>query len=776
MKKVDKRKRIPGPKAAALTLTGALLLSGFPVPAGVVDAADGKPVNEASQQATADLAKEAKVTKEQALKTAKEFAQVPADYKLASSHFETSWHDRAVPVWRFYWNRESNEKHAGFEVVVEAINGEVVALNWWQGDDQPASFPPKVNLQKAETIARDFVKQRFASRAGEVKLETREDPNARVPLGGPVTYPFAFVRLVDGIPFPQNQIMVNVNGNGEIVSVNYRWDTDLSFPAANVQVSPSDAERRLKERLDLHLRYIRTPGPMNIDNEKEEPQIFLGYLQPFAYDHTYVIDAKTGEILDPYGEKADSWEKPDYSPLVNEPLGNEPETPLHELTQERAVAAVKRFFPIAAELKLRDARYVEGWRGEGTAVWDLNWERREKDHAGYEWLRVVVDAKTGQILEVNREGKPLSENERPGEGKGMTKAAAKEKAVEWIKRLSPSYVHQVYYKGNANPWERHDAQRFHFYFERLVNGIPVHDQGINLQLDARTGEIVHYFVNWQDWKFPQPGQGLLGEAEAREQLLSPIGVELSYFVPEPRYWLPNDQERADRQKPILVYRLVNKVREGRPMFLDAESRQWRSLETGEIVRGRELPRDIKGHWAEKELELMYRYNAFEVQDGKVYPDEHIKRGELVKMLILAMHQGRFIYYGNREAAFADVKADSKYFPYVQAAAEQNLLDTSKKALKPEETIDREELAVLLTRALGYGPLAREADIFKLPFVDGDEIEAKGAVAIASGLGILPGEGDRFQPAAKVTRAQAAVAFYRFLQKRAEFTPERHPRY
>ena len=49
--------------------------------------------------------------------------------------------------------------------------------------------------------------------------------------------------------------------------------------------------------------------------------------------------------------------------------------------------------------------------------------------------------------------------------------------------------------------------------------------------------------------------------------------------------------------------------------------------------------DIDNHWAQNELQLMLDYQALDVKDGKVNPDQTIKRGELVKMLVIAMNGG-----------------------------------------------------------------------------------------------------------------------------------------
>lgn len=81
-------------------------------------------------------------------------------------------------------------------------------------------------------------------------------------------------------------------------------------------------------------------------------------------------------------------------------------------------------------------------------------------------------------------------------------------------------------------------------------------------------------------------------------------------------------------------------------------------------------------------------------------------------------------------------------------------------------MNREELAQLLVRALGYDKLANYSDLFNLQVKDATEVKLKGQVAIILALGILTTNEGNFTPAQDVSRAQAATAFYRYLQKRS----------
>ena len=83
--------------------------------------------------------------------------------------------------------------------------------------------------------------------------------------------------------------------------------------------------------------------------------------------------------------------------------------------------------------------------------------------------------------------------------------------------------------------------------------------------------------------------------------------------------------------------------------------------------------------------------------------------------------------------------------------------------RPGDPITREELAVMLIRALGYGPIAGLAEDDPLPFRD--VTTNKGHIAMAYELGLVSGMGnDLFVPDRYATREQAAVMLSRLYDK------------
>jgi hypothetical protein len=234
--------------------------------------------------------------------------------------------------------------------------------------------------------------------------------------------------------------------------------------------------------------------------------------------------------------------------------------------------------------------------------------------------------------------------------------------------------------------------------------------------------------------------------------------------------IPQGTMPAENQKPAtkLVYSLVPKYTQ-QSFFLDAVTGQWKDASTGEVITLDKIKvTDIEGHWAQNELQLMVDYQALDVVDGKVSPNKAITRGEMIKMLVIAMNGGRGgIQYGmERSASFKDVMNDSPFFAYVENAVDRGLIDRGVD-FNPNATMNREEMAQLIVRALGYKNLTKYNGIFNNKFTDGANLKNLGDVAIVVGLDIMSLSDGSFNPGQEVTRAQAAAAFFRYLQKRAE---------
>lgn len=113
-------------------------------------------------------------------------------------------------------------------------------------------------------------------------------------------------------------------------------------------------------------------------------------------------------------------------------------------------------------------------------------------------------------------------------------------------------------------------------------------------------------------------------------------------------------------------------------------------------------------------------------------------------------------------AFSDVARNAWYYTGIETALVHNVIDNTG-TFRPGAPITREEMAVMLVRALGYNTLAQAAAAFENPFAD--VTSNKGYITIASDIGMTKGTApDAFSPSMTAKREEAAAMLVRVYEK------------
>lgn len=113
-------------------------------------------------------------------------------------------------------------------------------------------------------------------------------------------------------------------------------------------------------------------------------------------------------------------------------------------------------------------------------------------------------------------------------------------------------------------------------------------------------------------------------------------------------------------------------------------------------------------------------------------------------------------------AFSDVAKGEWYYSNVETALKHNVID-SAGTFSPGASITREEMAVMLVRALGYNTLAQSAASFGNPFADVSS--NAGYITIASDIGMTKGTSTTtFSPTQTAKREEAAAMLVRVYEK------------
>lgn len=169
----------------------------------------------------------------------------------------------------------------------------------------------------------------------------------------------------------------------------------------------------------------------------------------------------------------------------------------------------------------------------------------------------------------------------------------------------------------------------------------------------------------------------------------------------------------------------------------------------------------ENHWAADAIERCVELGLF-----KGETPERFGVGNKMTRSAFAVVLCRFFGWQASEtprAIYSDVPLTAWYADEVQAAYEHGAITLQSGAFRPREHITREELTVMLVRALGCGGIAGLAQEDELPFWDVDT--NAGYIAMAYELGIVNGtSSETFSPKRTASREQAAVMLMRLYDR------------
>lgn len=171
--------------------------------------------------------------------------------------------------------------------------------------------------------------------------------------------------------------------------------------------------------------------------------------------------------------------------------------------------------------------------------------------------------------------------------------------------------------------------------------------------------------------------------------------------------------------------------------------------------------DIIGHWAEQDINDMAEKGIVSgVTKTTFEPDRSVTRAEFAALMVRALG----LKQAGGENAFKDVSEGAWYVDDVAAAAAAKLMEGYDGYFRPDETITRQEMAVVIMKA--YVFLGKTPETGKLAqFADQDEIAdwAKAYVDQAISSGLISGmTSDTFAPEANATRAQVTSLIKRLI--------------
>lgn len=171
------------------------------------------------------------------------------------------------------------------------------------------------------------------------------------------------------------------------------------------------------------------------------------------------------------------------------------------------------------------------------------------------------------------------------------------------------------------------------------------------------------------------------------------------------------------------------------------------------------------HWANAAIKsLAAKHIVSGINEKQFAPQANVTRAEFAAMLIRALG-----VKAEGTASYSDVEAGKWYSAYVATASKLGIIKgRSNSAFAPNETISREEMAVMIMRAYEVRKGAAAASAAEeTTFTDSSQISkwAEASVAAAAKLGLVQGRANEtFAPKGKMTRAESAQVIYKLLGK------------
>lgn len=177
--------------------------------------------------------------------------------------------------------------------------------------------------------------------------------------------------------------------------------------------------------------------------------------------------------------------------------------------------------------------------------------------------------------------------------------------------------------------------------------------------------------------------------------------------------------------------------------------------------------DTKNHWAEDVISSMSRQNILAgYPDGTFRPNEQVTRAQFASMLVRTL---KLVESPAGAAKFHDVSPGAWYSGTIGAAVEAKLVaGYSEHTFAPNDLITREQMAVMIARALSGGKIPYDPEDKTLEhYSDLQDISlwARPSISLMVNYGITRGrEINQFNPQGKASRAESAVALQRMLQQ------------
>lgn len=682
------------------------------------------------------------ISLEKAITIAKEAFNLKTDgYKL---NYEYSENQNGKNLWRLSWNK-SEEPSSNIYVTVDSDTGDITSMNRWDYSNTIPSKIPAYSKDQALKKAQEIVKKLQPANFGQTKLYEKTQYGSEPYYTSQDAYTFKFIRIINGIEMQDNGITITLDKNTlEMKAYSFDWDKG-PFPDASKAISLEEAKKIFKEELGIELSYRLVYNY----KEKTETPILVYALK----DSNLPIDALTGKVIPNsiirYGLEKSASE--DTAANAGGVLTPEEQSTVDSnsklISKDAAIAVVKKYVAEANAFQLENANlYTNEVRKIST--WHLSWTKDNGKDKSRSYLSAVVNADTSELISFYLSGDEFNADEDAAPK--YTEAQAKEIAERFIKEQQPEKFAATEYRENkqiselAKIYPPTQTTSYSFRYINKQNGALCPFNSFNVVVNPQTGKIQSYSMEWVNINLPST-EGAMTLEDAYKALFNSLDFSMQYIR---NYDYTNNGNAAPEIK--LAYVLENfsgMIDSKNGAVLDYNGKPVKEFQKTEFS-------DIKGHKAEKDIQLLVDMGIIVDESGKFNPNEKLLQKDFIKMIVLALDP----YY----STYSDASED-EYEKYYRIAFERKII--SEKEKLPNAQISRQIAAKMLVRALNVGFVAELSDIYVLPFKDAKSVgtQYKGYAAIAAELGIVTPENGYFNPPRHVLRGEAATMLVNFLK-------------
>jgi len=656
------------------------------------------------------------------------------DFSMGEAHY---FNDDKTIRYELSFHKTIDGKDVYGDFTFKGEDLELEYFHYQPANIADALYPVKYSETEAKKIAQDFLKK--LPNTANYKL--REDNwygdfgfSFSRPLSEPITYSFTYSPTHNGVPLINENLNITVLANGEVTDM-YRSTESTSkatFDNLDQKKNESDILTQVRENLSVDLRYV-----IDTNYQTGESIAKLAYMPPSSFAGVHALN---GQWKTMNGFTTEVPKEKEVEKLASQPLEPRKKNVTVEEVEELAKSFLKDDSG-KSELQIDSISERENENGE--TIYSVNYMYHIKT-GGY-GTSFEVNKATGEITEywdIRRDFIETDVKVQP-----IAKDAALAKAIGYLKEWAPSYIHN-YSKPLEDVIYDKDSERYYFSFPRVVNGIAVVGDAISVGISA-DGKLSslninnHKIDNW-----PSVNKAIPAD-KAKATFNEGLKLELQYAK----------QDGEDKHHYDLVYSPVynGSIFNG----IDATTGKW--LHVADDAKGKPA---ISHPTAGGELTYLLHQNVLEVKDPANFnADTAVNKGEALKILVKSLSYGHYDFSpygrGDEKQSFNNIDKKHPLYGVVEQAVRMGIIQPGNQFAVDTE-LTRQELAEWLVRVLNLENAAKHSDIYKLNFADASSIKSEyaGYIALASAMGLMDGQQNKFNATGKVTYADLAISTVR----------------